>query len=375
MGIEQDAAAFQQQQAATDPMRAALLGGALGVGGGLVGNLMAGIKERQAKKRFGVTLPDATTVPVPVKLANDLLGNMWERTKLDPTYTTKMVGAFSLPLLGGFALTRGLNKMKKKVTDADNLQAAQQNYQSALADYAGAKVASEKSALDRLADLAAGETPATEKSALLGGLLGDATLGQTVNQGANAYLPLLLGATGVGAYMGYNRAKKNDKSEATLQAIKDWDRKRMFATPPPVQAVAAPLPEEKAASPYQSRVPYLAHLPGSLMSGDPLSAIIAGAQKPTDVDDYYRNRGQASTYIGNTGLGATLGGLGGAAAGVLGGMATDAAGVSSHLPAGMPQLIGAGVGGATGLLGGGLAGLLGTQRFENQHKKKDPTQQ
>lgn len=256
MGIEQDMQNYTTQQINMDPLRAALLGGSIGVAGGLAHGALGGLAGLFKKKKPALT--DTVQIPLPVepKIANDLtqpidtlvppvqtpepvaapkptpvasdsmFSGLGDKVKQDPYYTTKMVGAFGLPLLGGYGLMRGINNYKKKQKSNDLLDQTKQEYSNALQSYmaAGQKTAS-GSALDRLAVMS------TEKKAILE---------ETSTQVANAYLPLVLGGLGIGGLLGYNKARKADKSKITEDATQDWHRKMLYASPPPIQAIAAP---------------------------------------------------------------------------------------------------------------------------------------
>lgn len=124
-----------------------LTGGIAGLGLGALAGLLSG-RRRRNPSLYGQL--DAGPVELP-KVAAPLFDP--GQAAADPTYGLQLVGGLGLPLLGGFALAKGIGGWRKRQRERDEANAVKQEYQQALQGYVdgGVKAASEPTALDRLA--------------------------------------------------------------------------------------------------------------------------------------------------------------------------------------------------------------------------------
>ena len=248
--LDQQMQAYQATKHDSQLGDMAMTGIAAGLTGGVLANLVSSWKDRRKPKGDYKSLyPDArTAVPFAPKLAGITEGNpIADGMTTDPMHGLKLVGALGLPALGTFLATKGVGSFMRKQKRKDDADAVQGEYQRALNDYAttasGLKLAGEKTALDRLAEVK------TASPHLLNGF-GLAGQGNPIVD--TAVTALNVGGLGALLYGGWRlhqglkkqKAVADDAKGVHDRAISDWRRKELFYRPPPITAVPTSVPEQ-----------------------------------------------------------------------------------------------------------------------------------
>lgn len=243
--LDQQMSAYQAEKGQNQLGDMAMTGIAAGLGTGILAHLASSWRDKlKARGKTRQLNPNAqVAIPFASKMAveNPITDGMTN----DPMHGVKLVGALGLPILGTYLATRGVGNFLKKRRQKDDADVIQNDYQKALNDYsataAGLKLAGEKTALDRLAEV---------KTASPGffngfGLLGQGNpIGDTAMTALNIGVPLAALYGGYRLHQGWKKRKKEvDEAKGVQdQAVSDWRRKQLFYSPPPIHAIPSPLP-------------------------------------------------------------------------------------------------------------------------------------